>query len=265
MNVQVIDAFTSRPFEGNPAAVCLLSEMPDETLMQAIAAEMNLSETAFVVPEGEQEYRIRWFTPAAEVDLCGHATLASAHALWESGQVAGEEISFVCKSGRLGARRDGETIVLDFPAKPAASCDPPEGLLEALGVARPEHVARSQYDYLVVLKSAEEVRKLAPDFGVLTRVKARGVIVTAPAEDGAGHDFVSRFFAPAVGVNEDPVTGSAHCCLAVYWSERLGKSRMLAHQASRRGGEVRVEHRGDRVDLGGSAVTVMSGTLAIPT
>lgn len=259
MNVQVVDAFTKRPFAGNPAAVCLLSEMPPEPLMQRIASEMNLSETAFVVPE-EEGYRIRWFTPAAEVALCGHATLASAHALWESGAVRGDEIAFVCRSGPLAARRDGEMIVLDFPAKPASACPPPGGLLDALGLPEAAHVARSHYDYLVVVEEPAVVRALAPDFGRLARVEARGVMVTSPA-DGAEHDFISRFFAPAVGVNEDPVTGSAHCCLAVYWSARLGKSRMRAYQASKRGGEMRVELRGERVELGGYAVTVMRGAL----
>ncbi len=261
MNVLVIDAFTARPFAGNPAAVCLLPEMPEDDLMQRIAAEMNLSETAFVAPQ-DQGYHIRWFTPAAEVALCGHATLASAHALWESGEVSDDQIGFFCKSGHLGARREGEMIVLDFPAKPAQPCEAPDGMLEALGLQAAVQLARSQFDYLVVLQQASEVRGLSPNFGLLSKVRARGVIVTAPADEGE-HDFVSRFFAPAVGVNEDPVTGSAHCCLAVYWSERLGKTRMLAYQASARGGELRVEHRGDRVDLAGRAVTVMRGALLL--
>ena len=260
MKVQVIDAFTDQPFAGNPAAVCLLPEMPPEELMRQVAQEMNLSETAFVAPEGP-DYRIRWFTPAVEVELCGHATLASAHALWQSG-VEAQELSFVCRAGRLGARREGALIVLDFPAKPASECSPPDGLLEAMGVKDAVHVARSHYDYLVVLESVDAVRALSPNFSRLAQVPARGVIVTA-ADGGGEHDFVSRFFAPAAGVNEDPVTGSAHCCLAVYWSERLGKSRLRAYQASARGGEIRVEHRGDRVDLAGGAVTVMQGELLI--
>ncbi len=260
MEVLVIDAFADRPFAGNPAAVCLLPSMPADSLMQSIAAEMNLSETAFVAPESGG-YHIRWFTPAAEVDLCGHATLAASHALWESGQVVGEEIAFRCKAGRLGARREGDLIVLDFPAKPAQECSPPKGLLESLGIESAVWIARSQYDYLVVLDSCARLSALEPNFSLLAKVQARGVIVTAPGNNP--YDFVSRFFAPAVGVNEDPVTGSAHCCLAVYWSERLGKTRLSAYQASTRGGELRLDHRGERVDLAGRAVTVMRGQLQL--
>jgi PhzF family phenazine biosynthesis protein len=255
-----VDAFADRPFTGNPAAVCILAAAADERWMRDVAAEMNLSETAFLHPE-DDGWRLRWFTPEVEVDLCGHATLASAHVLWEDGHLpAGATARFHTRSGVLTAARAGEWIEMDFPAKPLLDAPAPEGLAEALG-ARPVHVGRSHFDVLVELASEAEVRALKPDLGRLAAVEARGVIVTARGE--GGHDFVSRFFAPRVGVPEDPVTGSAHCVLAPYWSARLGRTGMTGFQASRRGGTVRVRHAGDRVHLGGRAVTVLRGTLAV--
>ncbi len=254
-----MDAFTNRPFAGNPAAVCVLPAAPEERWMRDVAREMNLSETAFLVP-CDDGYRLRWFTPAVEVDLCGHATLASAHVLWEDGHLPpGAQARFHTRSGLLLAGRSGEWIELDFPAKPEQPASPPPGLLEALGAA-PVYVGRNQFDYIIEAASEEEVRKMRPDFSALARVEARGVIVTARAATAA-FDFVSRFFAPAVGVNEDPVTGSAHCCLAPYWSARLGKTEMTACQASARGGILRVRVSGDRVIIAGQAVTVLRGEL----
>ena len=260
----VIDAFTDRPFGGNPAAVCLLDAWPSDTWLQSVAREMNLSETAFLVPQPGGEYELRWFTPGVEVALCGHATLAAAHFLWDTGRAAAGLLLFgTRKSGLLAAQRhaSGE-IELDFPAKPARPCDPPPGLLDALG-AKSVAVGRNEFDYLIELATPAEVRVLSPDFAKLAQVECRGVIVTAPADDGR-FDFVSRFFAPAVGVNEDPVTGSAHCCLAEWWGEKLGKSELVGFQASARVGVVRVVRGGGRVGLTGSAITVSRGELLVP-
>jgi PhzF family phenazine biosynthesis protein len=222
---------------------------------------MNLSETAFLAPQ-DGGFNLRWFTPAVEVDLCGHATLASAHVLWEDGHLPpGAQARFHTRSGVLLADRRGEWIEMDFPAKPAIPAEAPPDMLAALGVDA-ACVTRNQFDYLVELKSEEAVRAAAPDFTALKKVAARGVIVTARAS-GGGFDFVSRFFAPAVGVDEDPVTGSAHCALAPYWSERLGKTEMTGYQASARGGVVHVRVKGGRVVLGGQAVTVMTGELRV--
>lgn len=254
-----IDAFTDRPFGGNPAAVCLLPGPRDAVWMQHVAREMNLSETAFLHRSGD-DFGLRWFTPAAEVDLCGHATVASAHFLFETGELApSAEARFSTKSGILLARKEGESIVLDFPATPAAPADAPAGLLEALG-ASALFVGRSCFDYLLELESESAVRALRPDFGALLEVEARGVIVTARA-DSEEYDFVSRFFAPKVGVNEDPVTGSAHCTLAPYFGLKLGKDEMVGYQASLRGGVVGVVLSGERVLLKGKAVTVIRGEL----
>jgi predicted PhzF superfamily epimerase YddE/YHI9 len=254
-----IDAFTDRPFAGNPAAVCLLTEPRDAEWMQHVAAEMNLSETAFLSPEADGQ-RLRWFTPAVEVDLCGHATLASAHALWETGRLGPKEPArFHTRSGLLTARRLGDEVELNFPATPAAPCTPPDGLLSALGVAA-RSVGKNRFDYLVEVESEEAVRGLRPDFAALGRLPVRGVIVTARATT-AGFDFVSRFFAPASGVPEDPVTGSAHCCLGPFWRDRLGKDELRGYQASRRGGTVGVRVAGERVYLRGRAVTVCRGEL----
>jgi predicted PhzF superfamily epimerase YddE/YHI9 len=254
-----VDAFTARPFAGNPAAVCPLPGPVDDAWMQGLAREMNLSETAFLWPEGDS-HRLRWFTPAVEVDLCGHATLASAHVLWESGVLERErQAAFDTRSGRLTARAAGDVIVLDFPALPGEPAAAPPGLEVALG-APAVAVSRARFDLLVELDSAAAVRGLAPDHDALVGLDCRGVIVTARGDEG--YDFVSRFFAPACGIDEDPVTGSAHCQLAPYWAARLGRSKLRAFQASARGGEVGVELRGDRVELAGRALTVLRGRLA---
>jgi PhzF family phenazine biosynthesis protein len=254
-----VDAFTDRPFAGNPAAVCVLPGPADERWMQDVAREMNLSETAFL-HRTEDGYRLRWFTPAVEVDLCGHATLASAHVLWEDGHLpAGAPARFHTRSGLLTATRDGGWIEMDFPATPASPAEAPAGLTEALGVEA-RYVGRSAFDYLVEVGSEETVRGLRPNFALLGTVSCRGVIVTSAAA-GPPYDFVSRFFAPAAGVNEDPVTGSAHCTLGPFWQRRLGKNEFLARQVSARGGDVRLRLRGDRVLLGGQAVTVLRGEL----
>lgn len=253
-----VDAFADRPFAGNPAAVCVLDAPREEEWMQAVAAEMNLSETAFLHPL-DDGWALRWFTPAVEVELCGHATLAGAHVLWEDGRLgAEEEARFHTASGLLTATRRGEWIRLDFPAKPAELLDEvPADLAEALGTA-PVRVGRSQWDLLVEVESETVLRALRPDFGRLRGVEARGVICTAR---GAEHDFVSRFFAPRVGVDEDPVTGSAHCVLSPYWAAELGRESLAGYQASARGGVVRVHLRGERVLLEGRAVTVLRGEL----
>lgn len=255
-----VDSFTDRPYAGNPAAVCVLERAADEGWMRDVAREMNLSETAFLHREGGT-WGLRWFTPAAEVDLCGHATLASAHVLWTEGHVRrGDRLAFETRSGRLAAEQRGDWIELDFPATSPAPAPAPAGLLAALGLPSAAAVLRSRFDYLVEVEDAARVRALAPDFGALRRVEARGVIVTAPS-DVASADFVSRFFGPAVGVDEDPVTGSAHCALAPYWCGRLGRAELVGYQASARGGSVRVTLKGDRVLLGGQAVTVLRGEL----
>jgi PhzF family phenazine biosynthesis protein len=260
MRLLQVDAFTNEPFKGNPAAVCLLDREVSDGWMQALAAEMNLAETAFLRPDGDG-YGLRWFTPAVEVALCGHATLASAHALWEEGDVAaGEPIRFATHSGVLTASARPGEIQLDFPATPPEPAEAPPGLLEALATEA-RWVGRSRFDYLVEVGSEQAVRALQPDLQRLRTVEARGVIVTAAGDPGTGFDFVSRFFAPAAGVDEDPVTGSAHCCLAPFWSERLDKADLLAYQASRRGGVVRTSLAADRVVLGGQAVTVLRGEL----
>jgi PhzF family phenazine biosynthesis protein len=254
-----VDAFTTVPFTGNPAAVVVLGERREDLWMQAVAREMNLSETAFLVWESEG-FRLRWFTPAVEVDLCGHATLGSAHVLWEEGFVPPERtLRFHTRSGLLTAHRAGEWIELDFPARPEERVETPAGLAEALGV-RPEYVGRNVDDLIVLVDSEATVRGLRPSFAALLKLRVRGVTVTAPAT-APGYDFVSRFFAPAVGVDEDPVTGSAHCCLAPFWGKRLGRDEMVGYQASARGGTVRVRVAGDRVVLGGQAITVARGEL----
>jgi PhzF family phenazine biosynthesis protein len=257
-----VDAFTSAPFRGNPAAVCVLRSPRAEAWMQAVAREMNLSETAFLERRADG-WSLRWFTPVAEVDLCGHATLASAHVLWEDGVAQPtEQLRFHTRSGWLDARREPNGIVLDFPAVRAESISCPRSLLAALGIPAPVATARNRMDVLIEVGSAAEVRQLTPDFAALAAVdpRARGVIVTALADDGE-HDIVSRFFAPAVGVNEDPVTGSAHCCLGPWWAERLGRTELRALQASPRGGVLGVRVKGERVELIGQAVTVMRGEL----
>jgi PhzF family phenazine biosynthesis protein len=263
-----IDAFTAEAFKGNPAAVCLLDRSRPGEWMQRVAAEMNLSETAFIVPRSirkdgrKDEFDLRWFTPEVEVPLCGHATLASAHALWETGKLAaGEEARFHTKSGWLIARRAGSKIELDFPSLPVHEATLPDEIREALGV-KPRYVGRdsNERNYLLELESEEVVRGLRPNFEPLRKNVTSGVIVTARASTPP-YDFVSRFFASYAGIDEDPVTGSAHCSLAPYWAERLGKSEMVGYQASARGGVVGVRLSGDRVLLSGAAVTVLRGNL----
>lgn len=259
LRITQVDAFTDTPFAGNPAAVCLLQAPRDEGWMQSVAREMNLSETAFLVRTAD-DYDLRWFTPSVEVALCGHATLASAHVLWEDGHLPpARQARFHTKSGLLTGDRAGEWIELDFPAKLEEPAPAPAGLAEALGVT-PKYVGKNQFDYLVEVDGEVTVRCLTPNHAMLATLPVRGVIVTSRA-DSAGYDFVSRFFAPGSGVPEDPVTGSAHCALGPYWQSRLGKSDLVAYQASLRGGVVRVRVAGDRVKLGGQAVTVLRGEL----
>jgi predicted PhzF superfamily epimerase YddE/YHI9 len=254
-----VDAFTSEPFAGNPAAVCYLDDPRDAAWMQQVAREMNLSETAFLRARGDG-FDLRWFTPTVEVDLCGHATVASAHALWESGRLAPTETArFHTRSGLLTAARQGDWIELDFPATPDEAVAAPPGLVEALSVS-PLYVGKSRFDYLVEVENEQAVRGVRPDFGRLGAIKARGVIVTGVAST-AGVDFVSRYFAPAFGIDEDPVTGSTHCCLAPFWSRRLEKQELVARQLSPRGGLLRLRLDGDRVRIAGQAVTVWRGEL----
>jgi PhzF family phenazine biosynthesis protein len=260
----VVDAFTDRPFAGNPAAVCVLSEEREDAWLASVAREMNLSETAFLRREGPGRWSLRWFTPAVEVDLCGHATLASAHALWEVG-LAGpaQELAFSTKSGRLGATRRRGEIELDFPAEPGSPAPAPAALLTALGITSAHSTLRNRLDYLLEVDSESAVRALEPDFPAVASATrpGRGVIVTARS-GSAGHDFVSRYFAPAAGIDEDPVTGSSHCCLGPFWGERLGKRELRGYQASSRGGTVGVRLcDGGRVGLTGRAVTVARGEL----
>lgn len=253
-----IDAFTDRVMAGNPAGVCLLDQWLSDDLMQGVAAENNLSETAYIVPKGN-DFDLRWFTPTREVDLCGHATLAAAHVLFSHCGYPGGHIVFESRSGRLLVEREGSRLILDFPSRPATPCEPPADLLNGLR-CEPGSVAKAR-DYLVVLDSADAVRKLQPDLSAFANLDSLGVIVTAP---GDHCDFVSRFFAPQAGIPEDPVTGSAHCTLVPYWSERLGRARLHARQVSSRGGELFCELRGDRVMIGGLAVTYSTGVLKIP-
>lgn len=260
LRIYQVDAFTDKPFRGNPAAVCLLPEPAEAAWMQNLAREMNLSETAFLVKTADG-FDLRWFTPAVEVRLCGHATLASAHILWETGILApGEEARFFTLSGLLTAEKQGDWIEMNFPATRAEATDEPPHLLQALGV-EPNYVGKNVFDYLIEVESEDEVRSLDPDFAALKGLGVRGVMVTSRSAS-PGIDFVSRFFAPGAGINEDPVTGSAHCFLGPYWSQRLGKDEFMAYQASQRGGTVRVRVAGDRVYLGGQAVTVFTGELA---
>jgi len=299
--VLVVDAFTSEPFRGNPAGVVLLDKARSEEWMQSFAAEMKHAETAFLVPE-EGGFHLRWFTPMAEVDLCGHATLASAHALWETGTLpAGEEGRFRTRSGLLTARQGRSGIEMDFPAQPPQAvedCDSQqvgtglvgevvnkalsgavcESIFRGLG-ARGGYVGWNGSDYLVEMSDEAAVRALQPDFQVLGTIGTRGVIATAAGNSsgngapgsakgegstkGEGYDFISRFFAPAFGIDEDPVTGSAHCALGPYWAGKLGKDEVVGYQASPRGGTVRVKVRGDRVILVGRAVTILRGTIAV--
>jgi PhzF family phenazine biosynthesis protein len=254
-----VDAFTDRPFAGNPAAVCVLPGPADPAWMQAVAAEMNLAETAFLVDEGDV-FHLRWFTPTVEVDLCGHATIASAHVLWEDGHLpAGSVARFRTRSGLLTATREGSWITLDFPATPVERPVDPDPVARALGVPV-LFAGATRFDVLAEVESEAALRSMAPDPALLEAIPSRGVIVTALA-GSEGFDFVSRFFGPRVGIAEDPVTGSAHSALGPYWAGRLDRLEMVAYQASRRGGVVRVRVEGDRVKIGGQAVTVLRGEL----
>lgn len=250
--LHIVDAFTDTPFAGNPAAVCLLQRPSEEPWMKLVAREMNLSETAFLHPVAGA-FSLRWFTPAVEVKLCGHATLASAFALWETGVLKPDDPArFDTLSGRLTCTRQGDWIEMDFPAKRCAPCAPPPGLPEALGCER-VYCGSNGMDFLVETRDEPTVRSLRPDFSLVATLPVRGVIVTSRSDEGA-FDFVSRFFAPAVGVNEDPVTGSAHCALGPHWQARLGRSDFTAFQASPRGGVVKLSMIGERVLLSGQAV-----------
>lgn len=257
--VTQVDAFTERPFSGNPAAVCVLPAEREASWMQHVAREMNLAETAFLVRRRDG-FDLRWFTPMTEVDLCGHATLASAHVLWEEGHLdPASTATFHTRSGILTATRRDDLIWLDFPATPDRPDAGTAALARCLGVGI-RYLGRTIFDYLVELESAAEVRSVTPDMGALAKLTVRGVIVTARSDDSS-HDFLSRYFAPGVGIPEDPVTGSAHCGLGPFWASRLGKSELVGYQASARGGTVRVRVDGDRVHLGGHAVTVLRGEL----
>jgi len=252
-----IDAFTERLFRGNPAAVCPLEEWLEDEQMQAIAAENNLSETAFFLRRGEG-YQLRWFTPKVEVDLCGHATLASAFVILNYLEPAREEVRFQTRSGELVVRRNGDLLAMDFPAREPWRCECPIALSQALG--KPPLELWEARDYMAVYESEEQVRALAPDMGALVAVGHFAVIVTAPGREA---DFVSRFFAPAAGVPEDPVTGSAHCTLVPYWARRLAKTQLHARQVSARGGELFCEYRGERVTIAGRAVRYLEGTICL--
>lgn len=256
--IHQVDAFTSRLFGGNPAAIVILDEwLPDATL-QAIAAENNLAETAFVIPSGDP-MPLRWFTPEVEMDLCGHATLATGHVLFANGVASNGRLNFATRSGTLAVSRDGELLTLDFPARPATRVASPDGLAEALG-AEPRETWLAR-DLLAVFDAEADVRKLRPRFDRMMALEAVGVIVSAPGSDV---DFVSRFFAPRVGIPEDPVTGSAHCTLVPYWAARLGKTHLTARQLSARGGELECELRSDRVLMAGRAVEYLRGEISVP-
>lgn len=260
VTIACVDAFTDRPFRGNPAGVCLLEATRGDDWMQQVAAEMNLAETAFVSRGPGEGFALKWFTPTTEMGLCGHATLAAAHVLWTEGRVpAGQTIAFETRSGRLTASRRGEFIELDFPAEPATAVTPPDDIVHALGEA-PVFFGRNRMDYIAELSAESGVRSLRPNLAAIAAYDVRGIIVTSRST-APEFDFVSRFFAPRVGIPEDPVTGSAHCCLGPFWADRLGKSDLVGYQASPRGGVVRVSLNGPRVLLRGTAVTVHRGTL----
>jgi PhzF family phenazine biosynthesis protein len=252
-----VDAFTAVPFSGNPAAVCILTSKFNEAWMQRVASEMNLSETAFVIPEGDG-YHLRWFTPTTEVKLCGHATLASAFVLFEREYIASEKvIKFLTSSGLLTSQKSGEWIWMNFPRFEVVDIKPPPGLMDALGLTA-TNVLKSGENILVEVKSEEEVKGCNPDFGQLIKLPLQGVAITARSARPE-YDFVSRYFAPWVGIDEDPVTGSAHCCLGPYWGARINKEEMTAYQVSSRGGIVKMILDKDRVKLGGQAVMILEG------
>jgi len=252
-----VDAFTSRLFSGNPAGVVPLTEWLEDSEMQNIAMENNLAETAFFIPDGDN-YHIRWFTPTVEVDLCGHATLATSHVLFSHLGYDRDELFFGSRSGVLRVFREGSRYILDFPADELEPADPPAGMVESLGKAEPLFCYRGKTDYMLVYDKQSAIENMSPDFTALGKVDARGVIVTAP---GDWTDFVSRFFGPQVGVNEDPVTGSAHTTLTPYWSRQLAKTELTARQLSARGGDLICRNRGTRIEIGGQAVTFFEGVL----
>jgi PhzF family phenazine biosynthesis protein len=254
-----VDAFTKQRFAGNPAAVMPMDRFPGDAVMQAIAAENNKPETAFIVPDGK-DYRIRWFTPTTEVPLCGHATLASSAVVIERLEPGRSQVIFHSASGPLKVRRTADGYVMDFPARISAQVEFPDALVAALGIT-PTEVVADRFNYLVRLESAQAVRDLSPNFALIAALDRSGVIVTAAGD--RGYDFTSRYFAPAKGIPEDPVTGGAHCALAPYWSARLGKTEFRAHQASARGGEMTCRLKGDRVELVGSCVFFFEGEAEI--
>ena len=256
-----VDAFTNRPFQGNPAAVCVLEAPVTDEWMQSVAKEMNLSETAFTIPK-DGGFSLRWFTPTTEVPLCGHATLATAHTLWSEGHLAKDkEARFYTQSGLLIAKLQEDWIELNFPANPSAVTNIPDDLLKALGVSC-KTIVKNSLGYLVEVESADIVSQLEPNFSLLRTLATPDVIVTSKGDFDSEYDFVSRFFAPGLGIDEDPVTGAAHCCLAPFWWDKLGKDSFLAYQASERGGVVKVNYDGsDRVFFQGQAVTVMRGEI----
>ena len=254
----IVDAFADKPFAGNPAAICLLDRERDDVWLQALAGEMNLSETAYVLPRADG-WGLRWFTPLVEVELCGHATLATSHVLWETGRLKRDEPAiFHTRSGKLVCRSEDHWIAMDFPAEPAREAALTADLFDGLGV-RPLFVGRNRMDIIACLDSEQEVRDVVPNQLALGRIECRGIIITA--RSSGPYDFVSRAFFPSCGVPEDPVCGSAHCCLGPFWHERLGKSELVGHQVSRRGGVVRMKCNGSRVTLRGSAITVLRGEL----
>jgi PhzF family phenazine biosynthesis protein len=261
-----VDAFANAPFAGNPAAVCLLPTPQPPAWYQNVAAEMNLSETAFLHAQPDGSYRVRWFTPTHEVALCGHATLASAHVLWTEGLLASDAPArFKTESGPLTAQRDGEWITMDFPTDPVTPTEPPSFLLEGLGLSDPVFSGHSERDYFLHCSTAATVHRIDPDMTALAEIDRRGVIVTAPADTDEA-DFVSRFFAPGVGVPEDPVTGSAHCALGPYWADHTGRTTLVGRQVSDRGGTVRVNldaPDADRLTLSGQATIVFRGRLDV--
>ncbi len=255
-----VNAFTDELFSGNPAGVCIISEPKNAKWMQSVARELNFPETAFLLKDGEG-FRLRWFSPVVEIDLCGHATLASAHILWERGYLKTDRPAlFFTNSGLLTAERKDDWIELDFPSEPAVKVTTPDIIAKALGVI-PVYVGKNRFDYLVEVESEKTLRELRPDLSLIKKIPARGLIVTSIARSG-DYDFVSRFFAPAAGIDEDHVTGSAHCCLAPYWKERLNKDEFVAYQASPRGGFMHVNITGKQVLLRGKAVTFLSGEIA---
>jgi PhzF family phenazine biosynthesis protein len=258
--IYLVDAFTDRPFTGNPAGVCFPEGVADERWMQQVASEMNQAETAFAIPRPDGSWRLRWFTPTMEVDLCGHATLATAHTLWQIGRATvNKPILFHTRSGILTCMQVGENIEMDFPSENVVADSGPQELQLGLGVT-PKFIGKNRMDYLVELADANDVVKMQPDMDWLSHLPCRGVIVTAKS-NRPDSDFISRFFAPQSGVNEDPVTGSAHCALGPYWQSIIGRSDLIGYQASRRGGFVKVKCLGPRVLLGGKARTVVAGTL----